>query len=155
MLLKYIDVKSKIFYYLQVHSINLKYKKKPIVRSFKRTFRQVGPSYSAVEPGLVFTLLKLQGLTSHLASAIAENGFKYHTRDQSFSSKSARFSSTGFYFVKSYSKQFRALDFFLCNLVAFPQQAVIHLLRDYTVVFVFWMVCNKLSHPSSSCHQFS
>lgn len=71
MLLKYIDVKSKIFYYLQVHSINLKYKKKPILRSFKRTFRQVGPSYSAVEPCLAFT--KLQALTSHLAGASAEN----------------------------------------------------------------------------------
>lgn len=63
MLLKYIDVKSKIFYYLHVHSINLKYKNMPIVGSFKRIFRQIGPSYSAAEPVFGLHTIKLKIFT--------------------------------------------------------------------------------------------
>lgn len=112
---------QKIFYYVHIRSINLKYKNMLIVEIVQRIIRQIGPAYGAAQQFFALHTMKL--LIATVLSYYCysrEGGFRALLSDDSRLSKSARFSSTVFDLVKAHTKQLRALNLLLCNLVAFP-----------------------------------
>lgn len=96
--------------------------------------------------------MKLYQIHSILASALLK-GLNFLISEK-HSLQRAGFVSALF-LVKPYPQQFRALRLALCDLVALPDKAVIHLICYHAVLLVVWMLCDELPHPSGNCHQLS